>query len=623
MRIKTRSHVTTSQFNLNRSTNDEKRLLFDLETDGLLDKVTRIWCCVTYDLDTKEIRTFGPGDVDAALDHLQSADVLAGHNIIGYDLPVLDKLWPGRVFHGDKHLIDTLTLSRVIWPKEVMDQQDWEVYTNVPPRYRGQHGLKAWGYRLSDHKIEFKDFAVYSEEMLQYCIQDVKVNARLFQHILDQGVRDACFRTETDLARCLERQIRSGFPFDIDAAHSLVDELESRKAELEGVLQEAFPPERQVEILIPKVNNAKLGKVKGEPWEKVTHIKFNPGSRKQIHERLNKKYGWEPEAVTEKGNPVVDDEVLGALPYPEAKPMAEYMLVKKRLGQISEGRNAWLKLVTDDGIIHGDVVGNGCVTGRCSHRNPNTAQTPRVGSPYGEECRALWTAPDGFILVGSDAKALELRCLAGFLAVWDDGEYGRNVTDEAIDIHSYNQKMFGVPTRDISKRLLYAVLYGAGFKKAGSIVDPDEKYEIKQMELGKQAIDSFMQGVPALKSLKDLLKQKYSERGYLLGLDGRPLHIRNEYQCLNTLLQSAGAVIMKQVVINLNYNMEKAGYIYGHDWNQHAFIHDEIQMSCYESEVSNVIKLTLQSYREASDYFQFRCPIEGDCSVGRNWRETH
>ena len=135
------------------------------------------------------------------------------------------------------------------------------------------------------------------------------------------------------------------------------------------------------------------------------------------------------------------------------------MLLNKRLGQIKDGRNAWLKLVSSDGYIHGDVITNGCITGRCSHRNPNTGQIPAVYSPYGKECRSLFHTPDGWTLMGSDAKALELRCLAGYLAIWDQGDYANMVIDDSIDIHTYNQEQFNVPTRDISKRLLYAVLY--------------------------------------------------------------------------------------------------------------------------------------------------------------------
>jgi len=265
----------------------------------------------------------------------------------------------------------------------------------------------------------------------------------------------------------------------------LIQVLEQRKQELELELKKIFPPIEHEEWFVPKVNNKNRGYVKGQPFRKVRTEEFNPGSRQQIVERLKAKYNWQPEKTTEKGNPILDDDVLEKLPYPEAKPLAEYMLTKKRLGQLQEGNNAWIKLVSDDNIMHGDVVTNGCITGRCSHRNPNMAQVPAVYSPYGKECRSLFHAPNDWILLGVDAKALELRCLAGYLARWDNGEYGRMVVDPEVDIHTYNQQMFNVETRDISKRLLYGLLYGCGSLKAGTIIDPNEKNEEVLRKLGK------------------------------------------------------------------------------------------------------------------------------------------
>jgi hypothetical protein len=204
-----------------------------------------------------------------------------------------------------------------------------------------------------------------------------------------------------------------------------------RKGELEFELREAFPAKDEGDWFVPRVNNKNKGYVAGEKVWRSRIVEFNPGSRQQICERLKEKYGWIPTATTDKGNPIVDDEVLEKLIYPEAKSLSEYMLVKKRLGQIKDGANGWLKLVTDDNYIHGDLM------------SPNMAQIPAGYSPFGKECRSLFIPPDGFNLIGVDAKALELRCLAGYLALYDDGEYGRLVCDDDIDIHTFNQEKFG------------------------------------------------------------------------------------------------------------------------------------------------------------------------------------
>ena len=615
------SLVKDSKFNLKPNSSAEKWYVFDLETNGLYDDVNEIFCIVIHDVNRNQTLSYGPESIDHALNLIRSADCLIGHNIVFYDIPVLRKLIPDFDFNG--HVIDTLICTRLLWPKEKLYDLDENHYVNVPGGLRGSASLKAWGYRLSDNKIDFKDFSEFSQEMLDYCIQDVNVTNKLFQIFQKQTIAESTLYLEHIFAQAIERQIRSGFPFDVDQCLDLVDGLESRRGQIETKLKELFPPIEHKEVFIPKVNNVKRGYIKGEPFEKIRIEEFNPGSRQQIVDRLKKKYNWIPRSTTEKGNPILNDDVLEKLPYPEAKPLSEYMLLNKRLGQIKDGKNAWLKLVSSDGYIHGDVITNGCITGRCSHRNPNTGQIPAVYSPYGKECRSLFHAPDGWTLMGSDAKALELRCLAGYLAIWDQGDYANMVIDDSIDIHTYNQEQFNVPSRDISKRLLYAVLYGSGNVKAGSIVNPDEKDPERLKTLGRNAIQSFMSGVPALKKLKTSLAQTLTLRGHLIGLDKRPLYCRSDFKALNVLLQGAGAVIMKQVVVNIHNALTAKGLKYGEDWHQHAMIHDEVQMSCRPELIGMIQPLVLQAYEDAGNFFQFRCKIEGDVKTGYNWSDTH
>jgi DNA polymerase III epsilon subunit-like protein len=614
---------TNIPLSFKQSSSDEI-LIFDLESDGLYDDVTKIFCIVIHDVTRNKTFTYGPDRIESALRHLDSGTVLIGHNLIFYDCIVIEKLHKGKVNFDSKEVIDTLVCSRLIWPKEKLYEEDVQKYENVPPKLRGSASLKAWGYRLADHKIDFKDFSEYSEAMAEYCRQDVLVTSKLFDLITKQGCAGSALRLEHSLARCIQRQIQTGFPFDVDAALDLVDKLNNRLEELDEQIQKAFPPKLISETFTPKANNASRGYIKGQPVVRTREEKFNPGSRQQIAERLKEKYGWVPGKFTDKGNPILDDDVLEKLPYEEAKYLAEYMLVKKRIGQIKSGNNAWLKLVnTETGCIHGNVTTNGCITGRCSHQSPNVAQTPASYSPYGKECRSLFHAPDGWTLVGVDAKALELRCLAGYLALWDGGEYAKIVVDPESDIHTYNQKMFGVATRDISKRLLYGIAYGCGSIKAGTIIDPNEKDTETLRKLGSTAIKSFMSGVPALEQLKNSLNETILNRGYLLGLDRRPLYCRSEYKALNVLLQAAGAVIMKQVVVNINKKLRDRGLVYGVHWQQHAFIHDEIQLSCIPSKKDLVVESCLESFPEAGDFFEFRCPIHGDAKTGFSWSDTH
>ena len=616
------SPVMSSRFPMKPASKNESWLVFDIETDGLYDKVTKVFCIVIYDINREETFAYGPDRIDDALDHLATGDVLIGHNVIFYDVPVLQKL---HSFNCKARILDTLICTRLIWPKEKLYDLDVQLYPEVPKNYRGMAGLKAWGYRLSDNKIEFKDFSEYSEEMLVYCKQDVAVTSKLWKHIANQGYPEQALKLEHDFALAINKQIRAGVSFDVDAAIDLVDNLRAREAQLEAELKEIFPPLEHRNWFTPKVNNKTRGYVKGVPFEKIHYEEFNPGSRDQIADRLKAKYGWQPEKTTEKGNPILNDEVLEALPYPEAKPLAEYMLIKKRLGQIADGNNAWLKLVNNDSSrMHGDVVTNGCVTGRCAHRYPNMGQVPAGYSPYGKECRSLFHAPQGWDMIGIDAKALELRCLAGYLAIYDGGEYARVVTDPTIDIHVYNQERFGVATRDISKRLLYAVLYGAGHLKAGSIVDPNEKDEEVLRKLGRTAINSFMAEVPALKELKERIESQIAHNDHLVGLDRRILYCRSAFKGLNVLLQSAGAILMKQVVINIHDNIESALSLpHGAEWEQVLMVHDEVQLVCSPKYTEQIRAQALAAFPQAQQFFGFLCDIEGDSRVGSNWSQTH
>jgi len=612
----------TSAFKTVPDSKNETWLVFDLESNGLYDTVTEIFCVVIHDIGLQQTFTYGPDCIADALTHLATADVLIGHNILFYDIPVLQKL---HQFACKSRIIDTLVCTRLIWPKEVLYNLDDEQYPQVPKNLKGAASLKAWGWRLADHKIDFKDFSEYSQEMLDYCVQDVNVTRKLWSHISRQHYSEPALKLEHDFALAINRQIRAGIPFDVDAALDLVDDLRAKQSQIECELKRIFPPLEHKTTFTPKVNNAKRGYVKGVPIDKISYEEFNPGSRQQIVQRLSTKYGWTPEKTTEKGNPILDDEVLERLPYPEAKPLAEYMLVQKRLGQIIDGKNAWLKLVNNDDMrIHGDLITNGCITGRCSHRSPNLGQVPASYSPYGHECRSLFHPPEGWDLIGIDAKALELRCLAGYLALWDDGEYAALVINPEVDIHTYNQEQFGVETRDISKRLLYGMLYGCGAAKAGTIIDPDEKDPEKLAAMGKAAINGFMRGVPALKKLKQQIEEKIGTRGYLRGLDRRVLHCRSAFKGLNVLLQSAGAILMKQVVVTIHNNIEtNLDLVHGEDWEQLLMVHDEVQIACHPKHTAAIREQAMNAFPQAQEFFGFKCKIEGDSRVGHTWADTH
>jgi DNA polymerase I-like protein with 3'-5' exonuclease and polymerase domains len=346
-----------------------------------------------------------------------------------------------------------------------------------------------------------------------------------------------------------------------------------------------------------------------------------------IAERLIEKYQWEPSEFTATGEPTINDEVLQSLPWPEAQMLREYLELSKIIGMLAEGKAGWLKLVTKEGRIHGSVITNGAVTGRCTHNSPNLAQIPRKGD-LGHKCRGLFKAPDGWVMVGADASGLELRMFGHYLARYDGGKYIEVILNG--DIHTHNQEAAGLPTRDDAKTFCYALLYGAGDVKLGSIIAPTSGPGT-QSKKGKALRNKFMKAIPAYKRLTETIKQVLTEKGpdgkpkrkYLIGIDGRKLHIRSNHAALNTLLQSAGAVLMKLATVIFHWEAEKAGLVLGKDYVQIAHVHDEVQFLARPEHAETVGKLFVRSIELAGKHFGFVCPTTGEYKIGPDWSHTH
>jgi DNA polymerase-1 len=613
------------------------RLVADLESNGLLHEMDRVHCIVLRDLDTDEIHSCAdqPGHkpIEEGLKLVEAATQLVGHNLINFDLRALKKIYPGLTMRSDCDVVDTLILSRVLWPE--LEPVDDQKFAHIDKKYRGRHSLAAWGERLGVSKIKFKEeskkdpdvdnvWEKWTPAMQTYCIGDVSVSTELYKYFLTQPLDPRCHELEHEFAKIMALQEEFGFPFNEKAAFALVNTLKARRAEIDDQLQEIFPP------IVEERVSAKTGK---RLKDKVTV--FNPASRPQTAERLQARYPEITFSTTEKGNVKVDDDVLELFgeKYPEAKILAEYQLLNKRLGQIAEGKEAWLKHCRKfgDGRIHGGVKTNACVSGRCSHVSPNMSQVPAVGAPYGAQCRALFTAPEGWILVGTDASALELRALGAWLAHFDGGEYARLVSTEGFDIHSYNAKLFGVwdgegeiekAQRNLSKSLIFAVCYGAGSRKVGSLFYPKGS-ESQVMEKGKQVIDTFYKRLPAIKQLKDKIEQRITERGYLTGIDGRHLQIRSRHSALNQLLQSTGAVLMKKAVCILYNDLESLGLRFKNDYGFCGMFHDEVQVAVKPEYVELMQKTSIRAIEKSGQYFNLLCPFTGESRSGLNWEQTH
>ena len=652
--------------------------VFDIETDGLLETATKVHCIGIRNVDSGEGELYAdqPGykPITEGLSVLSEADYIIGHNIEVYDVPLLKKLYPA--FAPEGVIRDTLVMSRLIYPD--MKERDFarnrdSKERHIPKELIGRHSLKAWGYRLSELKGTFgetTDWQFFSKELADYCLQDTLVTLCLWNRFKQMNYSEKAIALEHQFQRIIFQQEQNGFPFNYEAAEKLCAKLCVEREELRQKLQDLWPPVDKGEWFTPKVNNKTRGYIKGVPVWKPKIVPFNPASRDDIAERLKETYGWTPTETTDTGKPKIDDEVLSSLPYPEAAQLSRYFLIQKRIGQIGEGKQAWLKCAvkekTENGTeiykIHGRVTTNGAVTGRCTHHDPNIAQVPAVGVPWGHECRALFYAPSGWRLLGCDASGLELRCLAHYMARYDGGAYAQVILHG--DIHWANAQNLGLVPQDmerdkdneateyfrnkVAKRFIYAFLYGAGAYKIGTVcgVGDDERTKYLKDKRAKALIrrykergeaydddiiaytlkgtdlkNQFLKTLPALDSLIKDVQETVKVRGTLYGIDRRVLPVRSQHSALNTLLQSAGALAVKKATCLLWDYIEEEGL--SRDVQQVAHIHDEFQLLVREGLEEHVGAIAVRSFQDAGKYFNFRCPLDGEWKVGQNWAETH
>ena len=549
-----------------------KRLVVDIETDSLDAK--EIFCIVAKDLDDDRIYTFTQKNMEHCKPLLEQSDILVMHNGVSFDAPVLKRLLGCNI--PLSKIRDTLLLSQL-----------------ADPMREGGHSLAAWGEKLGFAKIEFYDFSGYSDEMLKYCIRDVELTAKVYTTLVPELKKFSprSIKLEHQIRAIIDKQEENGFALDEPKAMQLLAKLTDESEQIKQQLQDVFKP------IVEQRYSEKTG---NRLKDKVTV--FNPASRKQISERLMD-LGWQPHKHTEKGQPIVAEEVLEKLDIPEAKLIARYLMLEKRASQIK----SWLEHVDDDGKVHGKVLTLRTISGRMAHTSPNMAQIPAVYSPYGKECRDVWTtSSDNYILLGSDASSLELRMLAHYL---NDKDFTREVVEG--DVHTANQRAAGLPTRDNAKTFIYAFIYGAGAAKIGQIVNGTARD-------GQKLIDNFLNNMPALKTLRHKV-DKLASRGYILGLDGRILRVRQAHAAMNLLLQGAGAIVCKEWLKFITIEATKRKL----DYKLVASIHDEYQFEVRKEHAEELGSVTATAMKLTEQSLKVRCPLDSEYKLGKSWAETH
>jgi DNA polymerase I-like protein with 3'-5' exonuclease and polymerase domains len=582
------------------------RLVFDIESDGLKEDVTQVWCIGIINIDTGEEVLIEPDRIEFGLSVLAKATCLIAHNGINYDLPVLEKLYG---FTPDCPVYDTIIMSKM-WNADLA----------------GGHSLESWGERFKFPKGEHTDWSKYTDAMGEYCLQDCRVTAKVFDYLQSKvDVNGKPYRLEAAVAKIQAQQEDRGVLFDVKLCQETIDEIRGRMArisgEVDGVLGylPTSPYSATVKPFLKsgKYNNSATSwfgdavDMVGAEFTRISWEKVTLDTKAMLIKRLLA-LGWKPTMHTEKGMPQI--AVKGGI-CPNLLKQGEvfadvgvYFVLKHRLGLL-EGL---MKVVRKDSRISSEGDTLGAATGRYTHRK--VVNLPAVRSEYGEVIRSMFYTNHPFKFVGVDLSGIEARMLAHFM---NDVDF----TDQVLngDIHTFNQHKAGLPTRDSAKTFFYAFIYGGGDEKIGSLVGGGKKQ-------GKKIKDDYFKNLPALKKLIDKTKAQ-AAKGFIIGLDGRRIRIRKDmftgefqtHKALNTLLQSGATIYFKTWMVYVNHYIQKEGLAA----YQLISMHDELQFECLEVDVDRLTQILHRAIKTTDKHFDIKCPNACEVKVGMNWKDTH
>ena len=630
-------------------------VVVDTETEGLKNP-QKLWLVVCTEVETEKVHVFRNLHDPANHQDLQRFRTFSktvsgwiGHNIIGFDWAVLDRL-TGVTIPRDQ-VMDTLVISRLL-----------------NAGVQGGHSLEAIGERLGFHKISFSDFSQYSKEMEEYCIRDTLVTLKFYKSIekyLYSSQWKDSLRLEHEIAFICEEMKTNGFFFNFKEAQKLYQEISSKVETLSNILSSSFLPKSSLvrEIKPKATKHGTISKVDFRwtddltpyqvdcPFSLIEWVPFNPGSPKQVVERLNEA-GWSPYEKT-KGHITaerecdheklahyaiygwkVSEENLATLPKdaPEAaRKLVEWLTLNNRRVVLE----TWFKAYDEASQrIHGTFTPIGAWTHRMSHSNPNMANIPAGDNLYAHEMRALWGVPKGKLLVGVDADGIQLRVLAHYM---NDPEFTKALVagrkEDGSDAHSMNMRALGpvCKDRDTAKTFIYAFLLGAGISKVAQILG------CKNNE-AKEAVTSFLNRITGLKYLKEEVIPRDAARGYFQGLDGRLVMCDSEHLMLAGYLQNGESVIMKRASLLWRKQLRESEFIMEKLKGDLSsiklvnFVHDEWQLEVPDDLelATRIAEIQADAIRQVGEDLKLNCPMAGSImnqhkqlAIGANWSITH
>lgn len=624
------------------------RIVFDIETNGL--NPDTVWCVVAKDLDQgTPMHTYGPDSINEAVRLLSQATELIGHNIIGYDLPVLKRLY-GFTPNDKQTVVDTLVLSRTIKPDRFQ------------PGYSGKenHSVEAFGCKFGLEKLEHEDWSNYSEEMLERCKRDVELQTRIYTHLLSEiseyEVPEFTLRLEHLVAKVIHQQEVQGVPFDSDRARNYLMYLSGIKQSLGAIVKKQLGyalsntssvkdiNKRRVAVPLRKSEPSKalLKLWPDAPLDQIcgafVYLEHRLGSRNEIIDKLYQ-LGWKPKdeewntkkdvsgkivktnpKLADKGNPV---QSLVDMDHKVGKSLGLWYVLAHRASAI-EGL---LKVVRTDGRISAGANSCGANTARMKHRR--VVNIPKANRNdkgelifdiskqkdiFGSQMRSLFCTLPGKLMVGYDASGLEFRMLAHYL---DDPNLTREILDGDIHTVIWGTCRDYVSSRSQMKNITYGLLYGASDPKLGSMADIKPK-GWGDKKLGESVRANIMKGLPALDDLTKSVTKLAKNKGYVVAIDGRRLFTRSPHSALNVLLQGGGALVMK-VSLAFMYKWTKSMKRV----EKVIDMHDEAVYICNPRDSKKVGELGVKSIVQAGKHFKLNCPLDGEYKVGNNWAEVH